>query len=236
MGRCNCSDQRCNCVIQQGEGVTITGTGRPGDPYVVTAEAGGGGGGGSGFDPGDLKWTAKVAAPAGWLIANGQAVSRSSYAALFAAIGTIYGTGDGTTTFNLPDYTGRFMLGVDADHPAGSSGGSETKTLAIANMPAHTHTINHDHGAFGATTAAAGAHDHATSSSDDTTAVDSAHFKRAGTNGAAVNNNLVGTAGAHAHTLTINTPAFAGDSGSVGNGQPFNAMPPYTTATPLVKT
>jgi microcystin-dependent protein len=49
----------------------------------------------------------------GWLKCNGAAVSRSTYAVLFAAIGTLYGAGDGTTTFNLPDYRGEFLRGLD---------------------------------------------------------------------------------------------------------------------------
>lgn len=53
------------------------------------------------------------AAPAGWLLCAGQAVSRTTYAALFTAIGTSYGTGDGSTTFNLPDMRGRMPGGKD---------------------------------------------------------------------------------------------------------------------------
>lgn len=56
-------------------------------------------------------------APAGWLECNGAAVSRTEKAALFAAIGVMYGNGDGATTFNIPDYRGRFLRGLD--HGAG---------------------------------------------------------------------------------------------------------------------
>lgn len=55
----------------------------------------------------------ETAIPAGWLIANGAAVSRTTYATLFAAIGTIHGPGDGATTFNLPDKRGEFTRGLD---------------------------------------------------------------------------------------------------------------------------
>lgn len=54
-----------------------------------------------------------AAAPSGWLKANGAAVSRSAYAALFALIGTTFGAGDGATTFNLPDLRGEFVRGLD---------------------------------------------------------------------------------------------------------------------------
>ena len=62
---------------------------------------------------GAVMYFAGQTAPAGWLKANGAAVSRIAYAALFAAIGTTYGTGDGRTTFNLPDLRGEFVRGWD---------------------------------------------------------------------------------------------------------------------------
>lgn len=56
---------------------------------------------------------AGASAPDGWLFCDGSAVSRTTYAALFAALGTSHGQGDGSTTFNIPDYRGRFLRGVD---------------------------------------------------------------------------------------------------------------------------
>lgn len=70
---------------------------------------------------GSLKEFAQSTAPAGWLECDGSAVSRSTYAALFTAIGTTYGTGDGSTTFNLPDARGRVLRGWD--HGAGRDAG-----------------------------------------------------------------------------------------------------------------
>ena len=57
---------------------------------------------------------ANTAMPTGWLQANGAAISRSVYASLFAAIGTTYGVGDGSTSFNLPDVRGEFLRGLDS--------------------------------------------------------------------------------------------------------------------------
>jgi microcystin-dependent protein len=100
------------------------------------------------WETGDLKLTARAAAPEGWLLCDGAAVSRSTYAALFAAIGTTYGAGNGTTTFNLPDYRGRVPLGVDgaagrlsANDALGNVGGAETVTMTEAQMPLHHHFI-----------------------------------------------------------------------------------------------
>jgi microcystin-dependent protein len=63
--------------------------------------------------PGTVAYLGMSSAPTGWLKANGAAVSRSTYAALFSAIGTTYGTGDGSTTFNIPDLRGEFVRGFD---------------------------------------------------------------------------------------------------------------------------
>ena len=79
--------------------------------------------------PGDIKYTARSTAPTGWLKADGDAVSRTTYAALFAAIGTTFGAGDGSTTFNLPDLRGEFIRGwddgrgIDSGRELGSSQG-----------------------------------------------------------------------------------------------------------------
>lgn len=63
--------------------------------------------------PGSVIYVAKASAPSGYLKANGAAISRTTYAALFTAIGTTYGAGDGSTTFNLPDLRGEFIRGFD---------------------------------------------------------------------------------------------------------------------------
>jgi hypothetical protein len=63
---------------------------------------------------GTVSWFASSAAPAGWLVADGSAVSRGTYAELFAVIGTVYGAGDGSTTFNVPDLRGQFLRGWDS--------------------------------------------------------------------------------------------------------------------------
>lgn len=104
------------------------------------------------WDPGDLKATARATAPPGWLLCDGAAVRRDTYPALFTAIGTTYGAGDGTTTFNLPNLKGRCIVMRDAAQVEfdvlGESGGAKTHVLTAAETPAHTHTVNaHNHGA-----------------------------------------------------------------------------------------
>jgi microcystin-dependent protein len=85
-------------------------------------------------------------APAGWLLADGSEVSRATYPALFAAIGTTYGGGgNGSKTFRLPDLRGRTAVGAGAgsgltDRALGQSFGSENHTLTAAQLPGHTHS------------------------------------------------------------------------------------------------
>ena len=89
---------------------------------------------------------AGATAPEGWLLCDGSAVSRSSYSALFDVIGTTYGAGDGSTTFNVPDLSGKVIIGVSGTHALGTSGGEETHTLLTAEIPAHTHEVpQHGH-------------------------------------------------------------------------------------------
>lgn len=83
-------------------------------------------------------------APSGYLLCDGSAVSRSTYANLYAVIGTTYGAGNGSTTFNLPDLTGRVPVGKNAGTFAtlGSKGGEETHTMTVNEMPSHKHTTS----------------------------------------------------------------------------------------------
>ena len=105
-----------------------------------------------------------VSTPAGWLFCGGQAVSRTTYADLFAVVGTTYGSGDGSTTFNVPDLRGRVVAGKDnmggsaasrltsggsgiTGTTLGAAGGAETHTLTEAQLASHNHTQNsHSHG------------------------------------------------------------------------------------------
>ena len=81
---------------------------------------------------------AGAAAPDGWLLCQGQAVSRTTYAQLFSVIGTTYGSGDGSTTFNLPDMRGRVAVGSDAN--LGAAAGVQSVSLTAAQNGPHNHT------------------------------------------------------------------------------------------------
>jgi len=91
--------------------------------------------------------TALASAPPGWLLCDGSAVSRTTYADLFAAIGTTFGAGNGSTTFNVPNLKGRMPVGIDTAQTEfdtrGETGGQKTVTLTAAQSgsPAHAHSL-----------------------------------------------------------------------------------------------
>lgn len=119
---------------------------------------------------------ARNSAPAGWLKANGSAISRSAYADLYAALGTVFGPGDGFTTFNLPDLRGEFIRGWD--DARGVDGGRAFGSSQAGSIQSHAHTGSSDDAgnhAHSGSANAGGAHNHAASS---------------------------GAAGSHAHTKT----------------------------------
>jgi len=113
-------------------------------------------GAGSSLPVGVIQAYAGSSAPNDWLFCDGSAVSRTTYADLFTAIGESYGAGDGSTTFNLPDLRGRVPVGKDDmggnaantiltnGDTLGNSGGEETHILTESEMPSHSHAIGGD--------------------------------------------------------------------------------------------
>lgn len=166
---------------------------------------------------------AGAAAPSGWLLYYGQAVSRSTYGALFNAIGTTYGAGDGSTTFNLPDLRGRIPAGKDNmggtaasrlttagsgvdGATLGAAGGGETHTLTSAQMPSHTHT---------GTTDAGGTHTHPIQTIGGAFSAGAAQV--AASTGGNFTTLTQSGQGAHTHTMTTSS---AGSGGAHPNVQP----------------
>lgn len=85
--------------------------------------------------------------PIGYLSCDGSAVSRTEYSELFSVIGTTYGSGDGSTTFNLPNLSGKVGLGSSSTYALGSNGGTASVSLVSTDIPSHVHEVpSHGHG------------------------------------------------------------------------------------------
>lgn len=103
------------------------------------------GGGCTMIAPGQIIMFAGDSTPDGWLNCDGAEVSRSTYAALFTAIGTAFGVGDGTTTFNLPDFKSRLPVGTGAGgglstRAMADTGGEEAHVLTVTELASHGHS------------------------------------------------------------------------------------------------
>lgn len=136
-------------------------------------------------------------APEGFLICDGRAVSRTTYADLFNVIGTTYGGGNGTTTFNLPDLRDEFLRGASPTRPVGTEEGwmtgSHTHTANIGSAGEHAHSI---------TVNAAGGHTHTASASSVANHTHSITVNSAGNHSHSISESV---AGAHNHSVTINS-------------------------------
>jgi microcystin-dependent protein len=166
-------------------------------------------------DVGSIKAWPAAAAPASWLLADGSAVSRTLYPALFTVIGTNYGAGDGSTTFNLPDMRGRFVLGFGqgaglANRVLAAVGGEENHQLITAELAAHTHLQN--------------AHQHALPANINMAAATFA--------AGATNTLFAPPAGA---TWMANTSPMTPTNQNTGGDGGHNNMPPFLVITYIIK-
>jgi microcystin-dependent protein len=166
--------------------------------------------------------TARSSAPTGYLLCQGQAVSRTTYAVLFAAIGTTFGSGDGVTTFNLPDLRGRVPVGVDAGI------GRHTTLNLLGQAGGHQSLQAHTHGAGSMLTGAESAlHHHNIGWFGGQTRHEGTGFAY-GTNVEVGGTTATGDESAnHIHAVTGNTA-------STGSGNGEN-MPPFQTLNWMVK-
>lgn len=105
------------------------------------------GGGNGAFIIGEVRFVAIANPPPGWLVADGRPVSRATYAKLYVAVADVFGAGDGSTTFNLPDLRGRSVVGSGQGagltvRAVGTKWGVEAVVLSVAQMPSHGHSTN----------------------------------------------------------------------------------------------
>lgn len=175
------------------------------------------------YKTGDLKWSIQNGDHDFWLKCDGRSLSRTRFPALFALIGTTYGSDD-AQTFKLPDCRGRVVGCVGSGsgltpRPAGTSIGTETHTLTTAEMPSHNHT---------GTTASSGDHTHTNNTIEGSLGLMTSNGNSTSSGGLDVTAgepNLyttpqalsIDSAGAHTHNFT---------SGNTGGGLPHNNMQP----------
>lgn len=192
-----------------------------------------------------------TSAPTGYLMCDGAAVSRSTYAALFAVIGTTYGAGNGSTTFNVPDRRDRVGIGAGSTYARGQTGGAATGTtsldglhshtgvtgstvLTTLQIPSHTHSGN---------TNTDGAHSHTTSSGAPnfvTEGTGTTANVSAGGGGYVL--NTITSSGSHSHSFTTNSAGGGqGHTHTIGtdgsdHSHTYSTLQPYLASNYIIKT
>ena len=167
-----------------------------------------------------VPWSS-ASVPSGFLECNGAAVSRSTYSALFAIVGTTYGAGDGASTFNLPDLQDNVAIGKSGTKALASTGGANTvtstgnvggstanATLSTAQLASHSHSVTSGHPNEGA--------NKQNSKLEFTSNI---------SNNTSVNTNNTGSGTGHSHNMSA---TFSGDATSV--------VQPYLTIIYIIKT
>ena len=175
---------------------------------------------------GSIVMYGKATAPTNWLLCDGSAVSRSTYSDLFTVLSTTYGSGDGSSTFNVPDMQSRFPISYDggSSYALGATGGATTDTptlsgtnagttLTSAQIPAHTHGGVTTGWPSGSWTGGTGA---------TQTAIDASGLS---VTSGSVNLSLENTGGGSSHTHT-----WSGTSTAV------DILPPYLVVNYIIKT
>jgi microcystin-dependent protein len=180
-----------------------------------------------GFLPGMVQVFAMLIAPPGWIACHGTAQPRVFYADLFAAIGTTYGVGDGSTTFNVPDLRGYFVRGF-SNGTAIDPGRVFGTTQAPDNAP-HTHTVDLTGGSHTHTAQTAGVHQHGLIAATVGTVV----TESGGSRPEPVTSTLVtNAAGEHTHVIDASTHTHTGTTGSEGvEARPINVTMLYCIKT-----
>ncbi len=175
-------------------------------------------------------WT-KAAAPAGYLLCNGAAVSRSTYAELFAVVSTTYGSGDGSTTFNVPQLQGKMPQGYDGNtYNLAGTGGANTVTVSLTNNQGVSVTGNA--GNTSLTTAQLASHNHTLSlqmgrqSMIGTSFIDVASQN----DPSSITIGNAGSGTAHNHTLTL-TGTLTGTVTGAGT----NSFSPFVVVNYIIK-
>jgi microcystin-dependent protein len=181
---------------------------------------------------------AGAATPTGYLLCDGKAVSRSTYSLLFAAIGSSYGAGDNSTTFNLPDFRGRALVGYDSTqtefNTLGKKGGAKSIVQQNNQVGAHAHTTAaHTHRVIGSTAGSGDISGGQGSTADGDGS--GPHPFRIGKPSAQKSGGLQGSNHGHPVDITSQTGGGA-NTGTSPTAQPMTVLNPYATVNYVITT
>lgn len=196
------------------------------------------------WEPGDLKVSATLSPPTGWLMCNGQAISRSVYADLFAAIGVVYGGGNGSTTFNVPNFVDTVPVGASPSKPRGARGGAETVLLndlqsgVNRNGGTGWQSSDHSHHVAGGTGHDSPDHDHGIGHWTNTLGAGQQPGSVIGE--AAWVSRTTGAGMRHAHDFAVWSGGVSANHSHVFNARNADAahenMPPFVAVNVFIKT
>jgi microcystin-dependent protein len=190
-------------------------------------------------------WT-KATAPAGYLLCDGSAVSRSTYAELFAVIASTYGGGDGSTTFNVPQLQGKLPQGYDGNtYNLAGTGGANTVTVAVTNNQAATNATNQSVTITGSidntslTTAQLASHSHSGGANSNNQQLRGGNSApQVNTNSAGNNTGNAGSGTGHNHSHTLSgtltgnvTTSLTGSVTAAGT----NSFSPFVVVNYIIK-
>lgn len=183
---------------------------------------------------------AGATAPTGWLLCNGAAISRTTYAALFAAIASAHGSGDGSTTFNLPDYRGRIIRGRDggiardpdrASRTAANAGGNTGDNVGSVQVQATktptTAFTTASKALSGGTAATGGSHSHGPSGGGNFVVEGVGGNNWVGNVASFINRATTDTHAGHTHSVSGTCPASTVNGGGDNETRPINAYVNY---------
>lgn len=179
-----------------------------------------------------MPYAGTTAIPEGWLLCDGQTVSRSTYADLFAAIGATYGSGDGSTTFQVPNLKGRVPVGSDSGQSEfsslGQTGGSKS------SVASHSHGVSHTHaGSTGSMSAnSTHAHTYPVGGSGSSGAISSQVVHASSNVTAGATPNVSNASTEHTHTFSTGEPSEPTSSSA---GTASGNLQPYLTVSYLIK-